>query len=535
MNSNKNKFICDALVIGNGISGLLYSLELLKNNPECRIALICKKNLFTSNSYFARSGISAIGTKPDSLQQFLEDILKCGDGLSNKKIAKKILQHSQIAIKTLVNYGIIFDQNTSRAAGHTYPRLYHIKDYVGNMIIAPLVKKINNNPQITIFENHCAIDLITQNENELPTSAKEVIGAYIFDEKNNKVKTFLAKITVLASGGIGRLFSYTTNIKESTGDGYAMAYRAGCKLMNMEFLQFHPTFFYNENERKRFLIPEVVRSQGAVLVNADTKKKFMYKYDPINQELATRDTAARAIFQEIAESEKPFVYLDARLINKDILQNKLSHTYKLLLSHGIDMSKDMIPIIPAAHYSCGGIAAEISGKTDIKRLYAIGEVAYTGLHGANRLPGNSLMESSVMAILAAKNSRGLIIKDLAFSKKIKPWKNNRKAHIKNLNKIRINFLNIRNEIFSYVGIVRNPDSLGIFFKMLNIYKEMLQQYWANSILSVPLIEFRNVVMIAKILVYSALERKESRGVHYDEKNPKKSSVNKDTILRSDKI
>ena len=392
------RFHFDIMVIGGGASGLQYILELSKINPCCKIALITKRAQNDCNSYLAQGGIAASNLQKKSLDQHLQDTIKAGCGLCNVETAKKIINYGHEGIESLIKSGVEFDTaghgfDLAKEGGHSTRRIYHTDDMTGKSIMTALTEQVAKLNQVTIFERHIAVNLIVKKN--------ETIGAYILDENSHKIHCFFANATILATGGAGKVFRYTTNLEVATGDGVAMAYRAGTKIINMEFYQFHPTLLYH-TKINNFLITEALRGEGAYLRNAGTGERFMQKYAPEQMELATRDIVARANFNEIEISNANFVYLDIRHKSEKFLKNRFPTVFNQLLELGINISKEMIPVVPAAHYLCGGIATAVDGTTDIKRLYAIGETACTGFHGANRLASNSLLENLAMAHYCAQ-------------------------------------------------------------------------------------------------------------------------------------
>ncbi len=525
----------DVLVIGSGIAGLNYILDLLKLKPNCKIALITKKTLPDSNSFYAQGGIAAANSPKDSIQQHVEDTLKAGDNLCNKKAVEKILAAGQKAIERLEARGIRFDLNDlAREGGHTHRRIYHSGDKTGKEIIRSLLAEIKKQPQVKTFEFHAAINLITQNREHVPASQPEVIGAYVLEEANNKIHAFLSNCVVLATGGAGKIYRYTSNLGVATGDGIAMAYRAGARLGNLEFYQFHPTLLYNVNINN-FLISEALRGEGAYLRNADTKKRFMEKYAADKMELATRDIVARAIFNEIENSKQPFVYLDIRRKKHPFLKKRFPLIFNTLMDIGIDISKDFIPIIPAAHYLCGGILTDTSGQTDIKRLYAIGETAFTGLHGANRLASNSLLEGVVMANFAAQHSADWIGKPIKLLQRIQDWNSKGIIDSRRASQIHAHWSGLRSEMTSYAGIIRTKDGLKDLLKLIEDRRQMIEDYYWKYSITKDLIELRNITLVASLIVRSAIQRKESRGGHYREDYPKKFRRKEETIIKSTEI
>lgn len=516
-------FSFDVLVIGSGISGLMYALELIALKPKCKIALICKKSLPLTNSYFARSGVAISTNPPDTIKQHIADTIKAGEDLADQKSVKEIIENSASIIDKLKQYDIRFGNSLYKGGGHSYPRLHHIKDQFGQKAILKLINQIYQKPQITIFQWHTAIDLIPAATDAYAS------GAYVFDERNNLVHTFTAKLVVLANGGAGSLYSHSTNISASTGDGFAMAHRAGIKIRNMEFYQFHPTVLY-DIKTNSILIPEALRALGAYLLNSNDKKRFMQKYDPKNKEISRRNIVVQAIIKEMEKSNKPFVYLDIRHLDEKTLKNKFSYLLNILKNFGINYKQDLIPVAPAAHYSIGGVIAKPNGQTNIKNLLAIGEIANTNFHGATRLAGNALLECIVMALLAAQNSLPILCNKKFNQNKIKKWKAGRKSIFKHTKEIKLHRKNLCEEMFTFAGIIRNEKNLQVLLKLINIREEIINHYWESYQISRELIELRNMILVAKLITQSALLRKESRGEHYREDYPQKLSAAKNTIV-----
>ncbi len=396
----------DVLVLGTGLAGLNYCLQLLKLQPKVKIALISKAEVNECNSRYAQGGIAAAVLPEDSLESHIADTLQAGDGLCYQPAVEFIIRQGPQTIADLLTYPIPFTQlpdgeyALAQEGGHSHRRIFNSGDHTGLTITETLCKAVKQQPQIQLFEHHIAVNLITHYHPHRTDNQGEVMGAYILDCNANRIDTFIARCVILATGGAGKTYRYTTNPMIATGDGVAMAYRAGARIGNMEFYQFHPTLLHHPS-LNNFLISEAVRGEGALLKNAETGERFMRRYAPDQLELATRDIVARSIFNEIEQSQTGFVYLDITHQSKSFLKKHFPQIYMTLLSVGIDMSQDMIPVVPAAHYQCGGVLTDIDGRTDLKRLYAIGEVAFTGLHGANRLASNSLLEALVMARNAA--------------------------------------------------------------------------------------------------------------------------------------
>jgi len=512
----------DVLVMGSGIAGLCYVLELAALKPHARIGLFSKETLLDSNTYYAQGGIAA-ATQED-VDAHIEDTLSAGDGLCNESAVCSILKKGYDRLEYLLQQGVPFDVHTSEGtstlsrgqeAGHSKRRIYHVGDETGAAIAKTLVGKIKQLPNVTLYEKHTAVNLITQIKTHQPACFPEVIGAYVLDESSGNIHTFLAKTVVLATGGAGRVYRYTTNPPVATGDGVAMAYRAGARVGGLEFYQFHPTLFYHP-KINHFLISEALRGEGAYLRSTKNQERFMKHYAPDTMELATRDIVARAIFSEIEQSGEDFVYLDIRHKDKTFLQNRFPMIYRTLLSAGFDLSQDLIPVVPAAHYMGGGILTDMTGRTDLSRLFAIGETAFTGLHGANRLASNSLLEGAVMGQEAARASAPFIDTPLHLYSPVEDWDSTSVLDLRRASQINVHWRGLRGEMSSYAGIIRTEAGLRDQLKLVRARRDMIEDYYWNYAITRDLIELRNIILMAELIVRSALNRRESRGGHYRE-------------------
>ncbi len=526
----------DVLVIGTGLAGLHYCMQLLALQPHIKIALISKAEANECNSRYAQGGIAAVFTPEDSLESHIADTIRAGDGLCYTPTVECIVHQGPEAIQQLQQYPIQFDKMPdgdyalAKEGGHSHRRIFNCGDQTGLTTIDALIKAVRQQPQIEFFEHHIAVNLITHYHPHRTDNQGEVFGAYILDCQKNKIHTFLSRCVILATGGAGKTYRYTTNPIVATGDGVAMAYRAGARVGNMEFYQFHPTLLHHHS-LNNFLISEAVRGEGALLKNADTGEQFMHRYAPAQLELATRDIVSRAIFNEIEQSHSGFVYLDTTHQSKTFLKKRFPQIYATLLSIGIEMSQDMIPVVPAAHYQCGGVLTDIDGRTDIKRLYAIGEVAFTGLHGANRLASNSLLEAVVMASNAARCT----LKDIATPWKpldsIPNWSSPGEVNNRRASQINAHWRSLRGEMTSYAGIVRTEAGLQDLLQLIMKRYKIIEEYYWKHCITRDFIELRNIILNAELIVRAALSRRESRGGHFREDFPQKNALAQESISR----
>ncbi|STX28352.1 L-aspartate oxidase [Legionella beliardensis] len=525
----------DVLVLGSGLAGLHYCMQLLKLKPDTRIALISKASLSECNSKYAQGGIAAAVSEKDSIESHIQDTLNAGDGLCYLPAVEFIIRQGPKAIKELQDYPVEFIKQAgeyvlAKEGGHSHRRIFNSGDQTGLIVTQTLLNAIQQQPQITCFEDHVAVNLITQFQPHSVDNQGEVLGAYILDCQKNVIHTFLARCVVLATGGAGKTYRYTTNPMVATGDGVAMAYRAGARVGNMEFYQFHPTLLHHHT-LNNFLISEAVRGEGALLKNAETGARFMQHYAPEQLELATRDVVARAIFTEIEQGQSGFVYLDITHQPKEFLKKRFPHIYANLLTIGIDISQDMIPVVPAAHYQCGGVLTDNYGQTDLNRLYAIGEVAFTGLHGANRLASNSLLEAIVMASSAAQHS----LKDIKLPVKnvdnIDNWNSPSEVNNRRASQINAHWRGLRGEMTSYAGIVRTEAGLQDLLQLIMKRQQIIEEYYWKHCITRDFIELRNIILNAELIVRAALARRESRGGHYREDFPAKNAQAKESISR----
>ncbi len=536
----------DFLVIGSGVAGLSFALKAADFGS---VALITKKGVMDSNTQRAQGGIASVFGDMDSFDLHIKDTLASGDGLCAAEVVELVVKNGPARIRELIDLGVRFNLNKNdsgdnnvcnldlgREGGHSEKRIVHAQDMTGREVETVLVEHVRNHKNITLYENHIAIDLITcstRMKRGLVTATHEdfCCGAYVLDRESGHVKTFSAAITLLATGGAGKVYLYTSNPDIATGDGIAMGYRAGATVANLEFVQFHPTCLFHP-DAKNFLISEAVRGEGAVLID-DAGKPFMEKYDPL-KDLACRDVVARAIDTELKKSGSDSVFLDISHKDPGFVKKRFPNLYEKCLTFGIDMTREPVPVVPAAHYMCGGVATDIFGRTDIKRLYAIGETACTGLHGANRLASNSLIEALVYADKAAKQAiREIKTTDIASAPEPPPWDETGTTHSDECIMVSHNWDEIRRFMWNYVGIVRSNKRLERAQRRIeNIQNEILSYYWDFKV-SPDLIELRNIAVVAELIIKCAMHRKESRGLHYTLEYPEKNDKKwlKDTVLR----
>ncbi|MDH6305018.1 L-aspartate oxidase [Parabacteroides sp. PF5-5] len=509
----------DFLVIGSGIAGMSFALKVASKG---KVALIAKTNLKEANTYFAQGGIASVTNLiTDNFEKHIEDTLIAGDWLSNRDAVEKVVRNAPEQIMELISWGVDFDKDETgnfdlhKEGGHSEFRILHHKDSTGAEIQDSLIQAIERHPNISVFENHFAIEILTQHHLGVTVTRQtpdiECFGAYVMDLETGQINTFLSKVTLMATGGAGAVYQTTTNPLVATGDGIAMVYRAKGTVKDMEFVQFHPTALYHPGDRPSFLITEAMRGYGAVLRTLDGEE-FMHKYDK-RLSLAPRDIVARAIDNEMKLRGDDHVYLDVTHKDAEKTKEHFPNIYKKCLEIGIDITKDYIPVAPAAHYLCGGILVDLDARSSINRLYAVGECSCTGLHGGNRLASNSLIEAVVYADAAAKHSIPLI-NSLTYQEDIPEWNDAGVQASEEMVLVTQTAKEVGQIMSTYVGIVRSDLRLERAWKRLDICYEETEDLFKKSVASKDICELRNMINVGYLIMRQAIDRKESRGLHY---------------------
>jgi len=539
----------DFLVIGSGVAGLLFALKVADHGS---VTVITKKNIKESNTAYAQGGIASVISKTDSFESHIADTLASGDGICNENVVEMVVKNAPARIQELINLGVKFnreqdassctdslddlDLDLCREGGHSHNRIVHSDDLTGLAVVEALVDQVMNHKNIKVLENYIAIDLITRstrfNLGTVVTNYEDYCyGAYVLDRQTNDIHTFCARTIMLATGGAGKVYAYTSNPDIATGDGIAMAYRTGATVANLEFVQFHPTCLYHPHA-KNFLISEAVRGDGGILINADGEP-FMERYSPL-KELACRDVVARAIDSELKKRGDDSVFLDISHRDADHIKTRFPNIYEKCLGFGIDMTKEPIPVVPAAHYMCGGVATDLCGRTSIQRLFAVGETACTGLHGANRLASNSLLEALVYAHNASQKAIE-DMKNLNFepSPQLPPWDDLDTIDSDELIMVSHSWDAVRRVMWNYVGIVRSDKRLERAKRRIDMIQNEINEYYWDFKITPDLIELRNIATVAETIIQCATHRKESRGLHYNIAYPEKNDKKwyKDTVIR----
>jgi L-aspartate oxidase len=525
----------DYIVLGSGIAGLSFALKVA---PRGRVAIVTKKNKAESNTNYAQGGIAAVTSREDSFEMHVRDTLEAGAGLCKENVVRTIVEEGPARIQELIELGMKFSErqdphngrhqlDLGKEGGHSRRRILHAKDVTGREIERALLDAVSRQPNIEVFENYLAIDLITSQKLGY-VGENRCLGAYVLDKNAGRVFAFVAPVTLLATGGCGKVYLYTTNPDIATGDGVAMAYRAGAAIANMEFIQFHPTCLYHPTA-KSFLISEAVRGEGGVLKTI-AGEEFMDGYHPLKS-LAPRDIVARAIDSEMKKSGADYVLLDITHKPAKFVIDRFPNIYQNCLRYGIDITKEPIPVVPAAHYQCGGVVTNLDGETEIAGLHAVGEVACTGLHGANRLASNSLLEALVCAHRAAE--KVLANPPVKNDFKIPLWQSGNATNADELVVVSHNWDEIRRLMWDYVGIVRTNKRLQRAQKRIANLQEEIQEYYWDFIVTSDLLELRNIATVAELIVKSALARPESRGLNYNLDYPAANPewAQYDTVLR----
>lgn len=515
----------DFLIIGGGISGLTLAMKLSELVPDGEILLITKESIKECNTYYAQGGIACVYDEKDNFEKHIKDTLIAGDGLCDQNVVEFIIKKAPDMINELIELGVKFSQNEQgqydlgREGGHSERRIFHVNDLTGQSVEQKLIEKVRRLSNVHIKEDWCAINLFSNNF--------RCDGAYILDQDTEEIHNVAAKATILATGGAGKIYLYTTNPDVASGDGIAMAYRAGAIIANMEFYQFHPTCLYHPYA-KSFLITEALRGEGGVL--KDLKgNAFMSKYHPL-KDLAPRDIVSRAIDAELKRSGDDHVYLDiASYKSPEFIKHHFPGVYTNCMQFNIDITKEPIPVVPAAHYCVGGVLTKLDGSTKVKNLYVIGESACTGLHGANRLASNSLLEGFVCANECAI-TLGREFKNLKINE-FKEWEPGNAVPSTEAVVLNQNWDEIRRFMWNYVGIVRTDKRLQRAKKRINLLLDEINQYYWDFKIEKNLVELRNLATVAKLIIVSAISRKESRGIHYNVDYPDKSNMIRPTTLR----
>ncbi|MBF0145093.1 MAG: L-aspartate oxidase [Magnetococcales bacterium] len=532
-----HRIVSDFLVIGGGVAGLDLSLRLAEFGS---VQIITKTEAGESNSSYAQGGIAAVLDSDDHFELHIEDTLHAGAGLCHEDAVRLVVENGARSIHRLIQLGVPFTRtpegpyHLTREGGHSNRRVVHSADATGKAVIQTLLERVQQHPNIELFQNHLAIDLITAHKTGrfAPDHPNRCLGCYTLDMKHGQVITQQARFTTLATGGAGKVYLYTSNPDIATGDGIAMAYRAGCRVANMEFIQFHPTCLFHP-KAKSFLISEAVRGEGGILILANGDR-FMKRHHE-RLELAPRDIVARAIDFEMKRTGDDCVFLDITAKGETFIREHFPNIHAKCLDLGIDMVREPIPVVPAAHYTCGGVLTQLDGTTDIENLFALGEVSHTGLHGANRLASNSLLECMVFSEAVERTIRHRLNdgnSDTAHHMPLPPWDSFDTDQCEEAVLISHNWDEIRRFMSNYVGIVRSDSRLARARRRIELLQQEINEYYWNCRVSRDLLELRNIALVASLIIRSAIHRKESRGLHFNTNHPERDDVQwaKDTIL-----
>ena len=519
--AKSREITADVLVLGAGMAGLGVALRIA---PQAQVAVVAKADLTQGSSLYAQGGVAAVLNEGDSYAAHIEDTLQAGAGLCHADTVEFVVRNGPKAINWLIDQGVDFTRESGQAGtpyhltregGHSHRRVIHAADATGRAMETTLESHARNHPNIRIFEHHIAVDLITSRK--LGRSGpNRCLGAYVLDMGAGETCVFRARFVILATGGACKVYLYTSNPDTSTGDGIAMAWRAGCRVANMEFVQFHPTCLYHP-QAKSFLISEAVRGEGGVLVLPDGTR-FMPRHDD-RAELAPRDIVARAIDFEMKRGGLDCVYLDISHKPAEFIRSHFPNIYQRCLGLGFDMTRQPIPVVPAAHYTCGGVMTDLKARTDINGLYAVGECAFTGLHGANRLASNSLLECVVFAAAAAADIAAQLAATPPPPENLPPWDESRVSDPDELVVVSHNWDELRHFMWDYVGIVRTTKRLERARHRASLLQEEIREYYSNFRIHSDLVELRNLAVVAELIIRSALARRESRGLHYTRDYP----------------
>ena len=524
----KQTHLYDVLIIGSGAAGLTSALQLDKN---LNIALISKSSLQGGASWLAQGGIAAVFDENDSADAHVEDTLVAGAGLCHEESVRFVVENGPDAVSWLIEQGVTFTRESNQQnyhltqeGGHSHRRILHTADATGKEVTGTLVDQAIAAPNIDIFEHHCAVDLVTQADKN--SRKIRCTGAYLLDIQTSVISLFQAKSVILASGGASKAYLYTSNPDGASGDGIAMAWRKGCRVANLEFNQFHPTCLYHP-KAKSFLITEALRGEGAIL-RLPNGSAFMKNFHP-DAELAPRDVVARAIDHEMKRLGSDCLYLDISHQSAEFITEHFPTVYKQCLQYGIDITTDPIPVVPAAHYTCGGIMVSNDGQTDLLNLYAIGENAFTGLHGANRMASNSLLECLVYAQGAARKINQQV-GQIPVPDFIPEWDESRVGHSDEDVVISHNWDELRRFMWDYVGIVRTDKRLARAQHRIKLLQKEIQEYYSNCLITRDLLELRNLATVSELIIRCAMQRKESRGLHFTLDYPELSPIARDTVM-----